>query len=264
MLDLREALDFANRAADGAGDIARSHFRKALHVEHKADDSPVTIADRSIEAFLRERIAESYPDHGIYGEEHGVQNLDREHVWVVDPIDGTKSFVTGHPLFGGLMALLENGEPRLGQVDMPATGERWCGIAGATTTLNGVPVSTSACRTLSAARAYTTDPMLFSGKKQPVFDMLRARVRLLRFGGDCYNYMLLASGFCDLVLETGLEPYDYLPVVQIIRGAGGVISDWNGDPLGVGSGGDVLAAATPELHAQMLGELAALRANEAA
>lgn len=264
MLDLLQALDFANRVADGAGKIARTHFRSVLEVEHKTDDSPVTIADRDIERFLRSQIEQAYPDHGILGEEHGDLNLDRDFVWVVDPIDGTKSFVTGHPLFGGLIALLKNGEPQLGQIDMPAMGERWCGIKGRPTTLNRVPVRTSGCTDLATSYAYTTDPMLFFGGAQPVFDMLREKVRLLRFGGDCYNYALLASGYCDLVLETGLQPYDYLPVVQIIRGAGGVISDWQGHDLGIGSGGDVLASATPELHAQMLKELARLRATEAA
>ncbi|WP_103335451.1 inositol monophosphatase family protein [Pseudotabrizicola formosa] len=259
MLDLHLALDFANLAADGAGQIARDHFRKAIEVEHKSDDSPVTIADRSIERFLRDKIENAYPDHGILGEEHGDLNLDREFVWVVDPIDGTKSFVTGHPMFGGLMALLKDGEPQLGQIDMPAMGERWCGIKGMPTTLNGVPVKTSGCRDLTTCYAYTTDPMLFSGKNEPVLTRLRERVRLLRFGGDCYNYALLASGHCDLVLETGLQPYDYLPVVQVIRGAGGVISDWQGQDLGIDSGGDVLASATPELHAQMLKELELLR-----
>ncbi|EPX86020.1 inositol monophosphatase family protein [Salipiger mucosus] len=264
MLNLAEALDFANRSADGAGKLALDHFRRPLSVEHKADDSPVTVVDRGIETFLREQIATAYPDHGIFGEEHGVENLDRDHVWVVDPIDGTKSFVTGHPLFGGLMELLERGEPCLGQIDMPATGERWCGITGAPTTLNGAPVRTSACRALADAYAYTTDPMLFAGPRRAVFDMLRGKTRLLRYGGDCYNYALLASGHCDLVLETGLEPYDFLPVVQVVRGAGGVITDWQGEPLGTGSGGDVLASATAELHAQMLDELARLRADEAA
>lgn len=264
MFNFAEALHFANRSADEAGEIARKHFRHKLSVEHKADDSPVTVADRGIEGRLRERISQAYPDHGIFGEEHGVENLDREFVWVVDPIDGTKSFVTGHPLFGGLMALLENGEPRLGQIDMPVMAERWCGVAGQETTLNGVPVRTSACRSLADAYAYTTDPMLFVGDQKRIFEMLKDRARLLRFGGDCYNYALLASGHCDLVLEIGLEPYDFLPVVQIIRGAGGVITDWSGAPLTVYSKGDVLAAATPELHAQTLAEIEAQRATKAA
>lgn len=264
MLDLLHALKFANGVADQAGEIARAHFRRAIEVEHKSDDSPVTVADRGIETFVCEQIEQTFPDHGIFGEEHGVRGLDREFIWVVDPIDGTKSFVTGHPLFGSLLALLRNGEPYLGQIDMPALGERWCGIKGCETTLNKIPVKTSDCRTLASAYAYTTDPILFYGAKGPVYDMLRDRVRLLRFGGDCYNYALLASGYCDLVLETGLEPYDYLPVVQIVRGAGGVISDWKGNPLNIESSGDVLASATPELHAQMLEQLALLRATEAA
>lgn len=264
MLDLGEALAFANHAADGARRIALAHFRRALEVESKADDSPVTVADRGIEAFLRARIAENFPDHGIYGEEEAPLNLDSQHVWVVDPIDGTKSFVTGNPLFGGLMGLLRDGEPCLGQIDMPATGERWCGIAGQPSTLNGDICRASSCANLTEAFAYTTDPMLFVGPDRPVFDMLRGSTRLTRYGGDCYNYALLASGHCDLVLETGLEPYDYLPVVQVIRGAGGVITDWKGDSLGVGSGGDVLASATPQLHSAMLALLADLRSSQAA
>lgn len=262
MLDLADALSFAQATADEAGKLALRHFRNGLSVEHKADDSPVTIADRMIETYLRERIAEHFPDHGIYGEEHGVEGLDRRFVWVVDPIDGTKSFVTGHPLFGGLMALLEEGRPRLGQIDMPATGERWCGVAGKDSTLNGVAIRTSGCTDLDSAYAYTTDPMLFSGPRQDIFAMLRDRVRLLRFGGDCYNYALLASGHCDLVVECGLEPYDYLPVVQVVQGAGGCITDWHGEALHTGSTGDVVASATPELHEQILAELARVRLPE--
>jgi histidinol phosphatase-like enzyme (inositol monophosphatase family) len=258
MFSLIEALEFANSCADGGGKIAIDQFRRQLSVEHKADGSPVTFVDRSIEVYLRDRLSEAYPDHGIFGEEHGVQNIDRDHVWVVDPIDGTKSFVTGHPLFGILMALLKSGEPCLGQIDMPAMGERWCGIVGSQSTLNGKPVHTSDCRTIANARAYTTDPMLFEGARQGAIEMLKSRVWLMRFGGDCYNYALLAAGHCDLVLETGLEPYDFLPVVQVVRGAGGVITDWQGQPLTTASTGDVLASATTELHAEMLTALAAL------
>lgn len=259
MTDLTKALEFANRIADEAGPISRHYFRRSLDVAHKPDDSPVTVADREIELRLRAMIGSTYPDHGIFGEEHGCENLDNRFVWVLDPIDGTKSFVTGHPLFGGLIALLENGEPKLGQIDMPITGERWCGSAGLPTTMNGEHVTTSDCRSLSHAYAYTTDPLLFSGPKQRVFEMIRDRARLLRFGGDCYSYALLASGYCDLVVETNLEPYDYLPVVQIVRGAGGVVTDWEGNALSMTSSGDVLAAATPELHAQLLAEMHALR-----
>ncbi len=264
MLDLDQALRFAHDTADEAARLALAHFRQTLAIEHKADDSPVTVADRKVEAFVRGRIGAIYPDHGIYGEEEAPVNIDRTHVWVVDPIDGTKSFVTGHPLFGGLTALLEDGKPCLGMINMPATGERWAGVRGAATTMNGTPCRTSGRTDLAEAFAYTTDPLLFSGPKARVFEMLRASVRMIRFGGDCYNYALLASGYCDLVLETGLEPYDYLPVVQVIRGAGGVITDWDGNDLSTRSQGDVLASATPELHRSMLARLAALRATQAA
>lgn len=264
MVKLDEALRFANRAADGAREIAAQYFRKPLGVEHKGDDSPVTVADREIESYLRGCIQAEWPDHGIFGEEEAPVNTDSRHVWIVDPIDGTKSFVTGHPLFGQLLALLEDGRPCLGQIDMPVTGERWSGIAGQPSTLNGTPCHTSDCRDLAKAYAYTTDPLLFSGTRAGAIAALRQSVRLLRFGGDCYCYGLLASGHCDLVLETGLQPYDYLPVVQVIRGAGGVITDWQGGELGIGSSGDVLAAATPELHRAMLEKLASVEKPQAA
>lgn len=264
MTELGDALRFANETADGAGRIALEQFRRALDVEHKADDSPVTVVDRKVEAFMRARIAAAFPDHGIYGEEEAPVHLERAHVWVVDPIDGTKSYVTGHPLFGGLMALLKDGAPCLGQIDMPVMGERWCGVAGEKSTFNGRPCTTSGCTDIARAYAYTTDPMLFSGRDGKIFETLKRSVRLLRFGGDCYSYGLLASGHCDLVVETGLEPYDYLPLVQVIRGAGGVITDWEGKPLGVGSCGEVIAAATPELHAAMLDRILDARAGEAA
>lgn len=264
MTNLAEALRFSNEAANEAARVSLRHFRKPLTVELKADESPVTAVDREVETLLRAWINQAYPGHGIYGEEEPPENLDSPYVWVIDPIDGTKSFITGHPLFGGLMALLQNGEPCLGQIDMPATGERWSGVRGEPSMLNGTPCKTSDCRDLSAAFVYTTDPFLFAGGKQSVFTLLREKSRLIRFGGDCYNYAMLSSGLCDLVVETGLEPYDYLPVVQIVRGAGGVITDWYGKPLGIGSNGDVLAAATPELHAQMLEHFHQLQANEAA
>lgn len=264
MVNLDDAQKFAHDAADGARDIAERYFRQPLGVEHKGDDSPVTIADREIEAFIRRRIVARWPDHGIFGEEEAPLHADRQHVWIVDPIDGTKSFVTGHPLFGQLLALLDGGKPCLGQIDMPITGERWSAVAGQGTTMNGQPCRTSDCTDLAQAFAYTTDPLLFTGAKAAAFEALRASTRLIRFGGDCYNYALLASGHCDLVLETGLQPYDYLPVVQVIRGAGGVITDWHGDDLGVHSSGDVLAAATPELHRAMLEKLADTRKQQAA
>ncbi|WP_138470728.1 inositol monophosphatase family protein [Poseidonocella sp. HB161398] len=248
--------DLAADVADGARKMALSYFRKPLAVDDKPDSSPVTVADREIEAYMRACIAAAFPAHGIFGEEQDPERLDASEIWVVDPIDGTKSFVTGHPLFGNLMAFLRDGRPVMGQIEMPALGERWQGTKGQPTLFNGAPCRTSACTDPAEALAYTTDPLLFAGDDRAVFDMLAASVRLLRFGGDCYNYGLLASGHCDLVLEIGLQPYDYLPLVQVIEGAGGVITDWDGRPLGLGSRGDVLASATPELHDRMLARLA--------
>ncbi|MBT9385295.1 histidinol-phosphatase [Pseudooceanicola sp. CBS1P-1] len=249
-------LVFAADVADNARKIAHRYFRSALEVDDKEDHSPVTVADREIEAYLRSRIAETFPEHGIFGEEQDPVNMSAREVWVVDPIDGTKSFVTGHPLFGNLMALLRDGEPVLGQIDMPAFNERWQGMRGAPTTFNGTPCTASGCTELSKARAYTTDPELYTGADRAAYEALHRSVHLLRFGGDCYNYGLLASGHCDIVLEIGQQPYDYLPVVQVVEGAGGVITDWSGRPLGLDSKGDVLASATPELHEQMLKALA--------
>lgn len=252
MLDFNAAQRFVSDLADVAGRIALDHFRQPMTVDYKADNSPVTLVDRNIESYLRERISEAYPSHGVYGEEEAPTHTDREHVWVIDPIDGTKSFVTGHPLFGGLIGLLENGQSCLGQIDMPALQERYFAARGHATTLNGVPCHTSDCTNITEAFAYTTDPYLFKGWRSAALDRLREQTRLLRYGGDCYCYALLASGNCDIVLETGLQPYDYLPVVQIIEGAGGIITDWQGQPLGIESDGNVVAAANAEIHTDIL------------
>ncbi|ASM75146.1 MULTISPECIES: inositol monophosphatase family protein [Roseobacteraceae] len=253
-----EEVQFMADAADAVRKIAMEYFRSPLSVEDKADNSPVTIADRAIERSLRSRITERFPDHGIFGEEEAPVNLSSLHLWVVDPIDGTKSFVTGHPLFGGLMALLQDGTPCLGQIDMPALNERWQGCIGVASTFNGSVCHTSKCTRLAEAFVYTTNPFAFEGEMRDVFGIIADTARLVRFGGDCYSYGLLASGHCDLVIETGLQPYDYLPLVQIIEGAGGVITDWAGQPLHLHSEGHVVAAATPELHAETLVHLASL------
>lgn len=252
MLDLAKALEFSNQTADAAGKLALEQFRKRLAVEHKADNSPVTVVDRRIERFLRSRIVEMYPDHGIIGEEEGQVRCGGSHVWVVDPIDGTKSYITGHPLFGCLMGLIREGKPCLGQIDIPATGERWCGVAGQPSTFNGEACTTSDCTSLALAAVYTTDPTLFTGGRESALNKIESIARLIRFGGDCYSYGLLASGHCDAVIETGLEPYDYLPLVQVIVGAGGLITDWKGAPLTAQSNGDVVAAATSELHGEII------------
>ncbi|MCB5410446.1 histidinol-phosphatase [Pseudogemmobacter faecipullorum] len=251
-LSLTEEIGFLALAAEAAKEITLSWFRQPIEIEDKEDHSPVTIADRATEAELRRLIASHFPADGILGEEEAPSNPESRRIWVVDPIDGTRSFITGHPLYGCLIALLQDGIPLLGQIDMPVLGERWQGRKGAPSTLNGAACRTRKCQRLSDAWIYTTSPQAFPGRSLAAFEALSARGRLTRYGGDCYNYGLLASGHCDLVAETGLQPFDYLPLVPVIEGAGGVITDWQGQSLSLHSAGDVIAAATPELHAEAL------------
>lgn len=249
-------LDFASTLADIAQPVARRYFRQPLQVESKADASPVTIADREIEHLLRGYIRDRFPDHGILGEEYGSEQLASEFVWAVDPIDGTKSFVSGMPTFGTLIALLRGSRPYLGVIDMPALGERWVGLAGQASVFNGEPCRTRKGVGLADAVLYSTSPEQFAGADLPRYAALSRAVGLHRYGGDCYAYGLLASGLIDAVVEATLQPYDYLSLVPIIEGAGGVVTDWESRALHIESDGRVLAAATPELHAQMLRALA--------
>ncbi len=239
-------LAFAEALADAARPLALSYFRTPLDVISKLDDSPVTIADRTIEKYLREMIETRFPDHGIYGEEFGVKQGD-DFTWVLDPIDGTKSFITGFPLFGTLISLAYQGKPYCGVVDIPATGERWLGQPGGTTFARK-PARTSSNDNLADARFYTTSPDMFIGADIACFERLSKATRLRRFGGDCYIYCLLASGHCEIALETGLQPYDYMALVPIVTGAGGSITDWQGNALSFHSDGRVLASANAKLH----------------
>lgn len=237
---------FANELADAARPLALSYFRTPLDVISKLDESPVTIADRTIERQIRDLIEARFPTHGIYGEEMGVKEGD-DFTWVLDPIDGTKSFITGFPLFGTLISLTYLEKPFCGLIDVPATGERWQAKPGQTL-FAGKPAIASGCESLSEARFYTTSPDMFSGPEIHGYETVSRAARMRRFGGDCYIYGLLASGHCDLALETGLQPYDYMALVPIVEGAGGRITDWQGNPLSVHSDGRVLASATPKLH----------------
>ncbi|BCP52357.1 histidinol phosphate phosphatase [Kaistia sp. 32K] len=241
---------FAAELADAARPLALSYFRTPLEIISKLDESPVTIADRAIERHLRERIEARFPEHGIYGEEMGVKE-GNAFTWVLDPIDGTKSFITGFPLFGTLISLTHDSKPFCGLIDIPATGERWEGGPGGTA-FAGAVARTSGCEALADARFYTTSPDMFSGGEIELYSALSAAARMRRFGGDCYIYGLLASGHCDLVLETALQPYDYMALVPVVRGAGGCITDWQGNALSIHSEGRVLASASPQLHDEAL------------
>ena len=246
---------FTGSLADLTRPVIDRFFRQPLSIESKGDGSPVTVADRTVEEMLRTAIRERFPDHGLLGEEYGVEELDRRHVWVIDPIDGTKSFVTGLPLFGTLIALLEDRRPVIGAIEIQPLRERWLGIAGRGTTLNSQPCRTSGCTRIEDAVLYATTPDVFQGTDRDSFERASARVRLRRFGGDCYAYGLVASGFADAVVETGLQPYDYLALIPVIEGAGGVITDWEGRPPSIDSDGRIVATATPELHRAILDTL---------
>lgn len=239
----------AQDLADAARPVVLRHFRSGVDFEIKADTTPVTMADREAEAAMRRMIEAACPDHGILGEEHGAKATDAAFVWVLDPIDGTKSFVTGKPLFGTLIALLHQGRPVVGVIDMPALDERWVGVAGRPTLYNGKPARVRGCDRLAAAWLYATSPQMFEGADALAFDRLRANCYAAVYGADCYAYGLLSCGWVDLVCEASTQPYDYCALVPVIEGAGGTITDWQGKPLGLSSDGRILAAGDLALHA---------------
>ena len=250
------ALAFAERLADAAGAVIRPYFRAGGAVERKADHTPVTEADREAEQSMRRLIAETFPDHGILGEEYGGERTDSAYLWVLDPIDGTKSFITGVPLFGTLIALLHCRRPILGVIDQPVLGERWIGAIGRPTLFNGAPVRTRPCGDLATAVLSTTGLDQYRGADADAFTRLAGAVGLLRHITDCYGYAMLASGHVDLVVETGLQPYDHLALTPVVAGAGGRITDWHGAPLDLDSDGRVVAAGDAALHAHVLALLA--------
>ncbi|XP_016496926.1 bifunctional phosphatase IMPL2, chloroplastic isoform X2 [Nicotiana tabacum] len=253
-----------NKLADAAGEVIRKYFRKSFDILDKEDSSPVTIADQAAEESMVKIIQENFPSHAIYGEEKGWRCKEEiaEYVWVLDPIDGTKSFITGKPLFGTLIALLYKGKPILGIIDQPVLKERWTGLSGRRTSLNGQEISTRSCSSLSKAYLYTTSPHLFEGDAELAFARVRSKVKVPLYGCDCYAYALLASGFVDLVIESGLKPYDILSLIPVIEGAGGIITDWKGQQLtweaSAGSPAtsfNVVAAGDRQVHQQAVDAL---------
>ena len=255
-MSLEREIELALALADAAGAVIRPHFRQRVVVIDKADASPVTIADRDSEAAMRRLIAQTFPEHGIFGEEYGNERIDAEFVWVLDPIDGTKSFISGMPLFGTLIALLKNGTPVLGVLDQPISGERWLGVAGQPSTLNGTAIHTRPCERLDAATLFSTSPDMFTGSDAEAFARVRQGAKLVRYGGDCYAYGLCALGFVDAVVEASLKPYDFCALIPIIEGAGGIVTDWQGRRPGLVSDGRILACGDVVLHEQILDRLA--------
>ena len=249
-------LALATQLANAAGEAIRPHFRQPLTVDDKPDLSPVTVADRAAEMAMRRLIAARFPAHGIIGEEFGREREDAEFVWVLDPIDGTKSFISGVPLFGTLIALAHHGRPILGIIDQPILRERWIGAAGRPTTFNDAPVRARTCPALAGATVFSTAPDMFRGGDAEAYGRVAAAAKLVRFGADCYAYGLLALGCIDIVIEASLKPYDFSAMLPVVAGAGGIASDWQGRKLTIASDGRVLVAGDRRAHEQALALLA--------
>ena len=252
-------LQFAQELADVSGDAIRPWFRSRLDVQRKGDGSPVTEADRSAEAAIRERIADHFSNHGVIGEEFGSERADAEWVWVIDPIDGTGAFVAGLPTFGTLIGLMHEGAPLLGVLDQPILNDRWCGVnypeVMRRATHNSHVVHTSSTTSLESSIGFATTPDMFEGADKQAWSALSTSFERVRYGADCYAYGLLASGFVDVVCEASLKSWDYLALAPIVLGAGGQMTDWEGKTLTLGSMDRVVATATPQLHRAALERL---------
>lgn len=236
----------AHRLAEAARAEIIPRFR-TVGAERKADASPVTEADRAAEEAMRRILKAEVPQDGVIGEEFGTEQGRSGRQWVLDPIDGTTAFLAGRPLFGTLIALLEDGFPVLGVIDQAILGERWLGVAGQSTTFNGQPVRTRPCPAMEQATIATTGPHYFTVEQGNRFMALAGTTdhKRMVMGGDCYNYAMLASGHIDMVVEAGLKLHDYAALVPVVEGAGGVMADWHGDPLHAGSDGHVIALGDP-------------------
>jgi myo-inositol-1(or 4)-monophosphatase len=251
-------LKAAEAALDAAGAAIKPYFRAGVAAEQKLDESPVTIADRTAEEIIRATLAEAFPYHGLLGEEFPAHNADARYVWAIDPIDGTRAFITGRPSFCTLLGLFEDGEPILGLIDQPITGERWIGgraiPAQFRNPLGGKP-GTSQVKRLAEAELSSTAPEMFVGDGLARFSRLKSQCRRVYWGGDAYAYGLLALGQVDIVAESGLKTWDWGALAPVIEAAGGIVTDWSGQKLRLGAEGTVLAAANATLHAAALAAL---------
>jgi len=251
--------EFLNQLADAASKAIMPHFRAPLAVTDKGGGrfDPVTVADRAAEQAMRVLINATYPEHGIIGEEYGAERAEAEFTWVLDPIDGTRSFITGLPVWGTLIGLLRDGKPVLGMMAQPFTGERFAGDGkrawysgpGGENIMHARP-----CPKLSEASLFTTTPALFKGAEKVAYERVEAASRMPRYGVDCYAYCMVAAGNADLVVEVGLQTYDVAALIPIVEGAGGRFTNWEGGPAA--KGGRVVASGDPVLHDQVLTMLA--------
>ncbi|CAH1648558.1 histidinol-phosphatase [Chelatococcus asaccharovorans] len=252
---------FTDDLATRSGQVIMPFFRSALRAEDKSgghDFDPVTEADRAAEALMRQLIRATFPAHGIAGEEFGDEQTDADYVWVLDPIDGTKAFIAGLPLWGTLIGLKHKGQPVYGLMHQPFTGERFVGD-GQGARYRGPAgdhaLKTRACASLAEATISTTSPHMFKGEALAAYRRVEEACRLHRYGYDCYAYCMVAAGHIDLVIEAGLKPCDILPLIPIITGAGGIVTDWQGNP--VTDGGSVVVAGDARVHAAALSLLSA-------
>jgi myo-inositol-1(or 4)-monophosphatase len=251
---------FIDRLATASGETILPFFRTSLGIEDKQSKQgfdPVTEADRGAEAVMRRMIKASFPEHGIVGEEFGNEREDADYVWVLDPIDGTKSFISGLPIWGTLIGLMHRGMPVYGMMHQPYIGERFSGDNGSATYRGAGgqrKLAVRRCDSLGNATLFTTSPLLMDDADRAAFTRVQDQARLVRFGGDCYSYCMLAAGHIDLVVETDLKPYDIAALIPIVTGAGGVITTWEGKPAQ--HGGRIVAAGDPRLHAEALKVLA--------
>ncbi len=260
--DFQQLLSFAQDLADRSGPVILQHFRKPISIENKAGPGafdPVTKADRAAERVIGRALKGRFPYHGLIGEEYGARNPESRYQWVVDPIDGTRAFIMGSPLWGTLIGLLDGGVPVLGIMDQPFTGERvWSGEKSSFLRVrDGAPkrIKTRACATIEDAILTSTHPDLFEGpKQQQALHRLKKSVRMTRYGGDCYGYALLAAGHVDLIVEAGLKTYDIAPLIPIIERAGGRITTWDGGPAT--QGGNIIAAGDARVHAAAMALIA--------
>jgi myo-inositol-1(or 4)-monophosphatase len=249
MNELNDYKRFAAYLAELSGAIIKKYFRTVISVETKSDNSPVTIADKSAEELLRDKIMSKYPEHGILGEEYGTYNESAEHKWILDPIDGTKSFITGIATFGTLIGLLQDGIPVLGLFHQPILGELLIGD-NESTELNGKRIKIRPCAKIEGATLLTTDHLMIGNyKSQKAFNRLAKKVKLYRTWGDCFGYYLLCTGYADIMVDPIMSPWDALPLIPIIKGAGGRVTDYEGnDPL---QGNSIIAAAS-DIHSQVV------------
>ena len=242
----------AVRAVEFGGTLMREYACKPFHIEVKGDGSPVTTVDKAVEDRMRDIIIAEHPDHGILGEERKAHAPDNEFVWVIDPIDGTLPFLAGIPVFGILLALLHNGIPVLGIIDMPMTAERWIGADGLKTTRNGRPVHTRSCADLSMALMSTSNPDYYDHTNAPALERLKQATRFAVYGGSCMFYAQIASGRVDICIDVQFAIHDYMALIPVIQGAGGIFTTWEGSTATLHTGSQYIASGDPRIHEQAL------------